>query len=58
MFNFVIGTWESYIWKMKRREEDYELVPQKHYIGAHKSKWLAFRACEKASIERGYLLVY
>ena len=37
------GMYESYIWKMKRREEDYEIVPQKHFLSTHKSRWAAYR---------------
>jgi stress-induced morphogen len=37
---------------MKRREEDYEIVPQKHFLSTHKSRWAAYRHAEAACVER------
>ena len=41
------GKWESSIYKMKARDEDMEIVPQKVFLNTHKSKWAAFKNCEK-----------
>ncbi len=43
---------EAYIYKMKLREEDMEMVPQKVHVGDAKTKWLALKLCEKACKER------
>ena len=37
---------------MKRREEDYEIVPQKHFLSTHKSRWAAYRHADTACVER------
>ena len=39
--------WESYIYKMKPRDEDFEVVPTKTFLNTHKTKWAAFKNCEK-----------
>ena len=44
--------WEAYIYMMKHREEDLELVPQKSFVAAHKTKLSAFQHAEKACNER------
>jgi stress-induced morphogen len=44
--------WESYIFKMKVREEDMEIVPKKSLTGSYKSKWAAYKASEAATKER------
>lgn len=44
--------WESFIFKMKPREEDLEVVPQRQFISTHKSKFAAIRTAEKACKER------
>jgi hypothetical protein len=42
------GKWESSIWKLKPRDEDFVIVPTKVSLNnSHKSKWAAFRNCEK-----------
>ena len=46
------GKWESSIWKMLPREEDMEIVPQKAFLNTHKTRWAAFKNCEKACKER------
>ena len=37
---------------MKPREEDYEMVPQRHFCSSHKSRWAAVRHAEKCCRER------
>ncbi len=44
--------WESYIYKMAPREEDGEVVPKRTLCASHKTKWAAFKNCEKCSRER------
>lgn len=44
--------WESYIFKMKPREEDLEIVPVRSLVGAYKSKMVAYKHGEKACRER------
>ena len=44
--------WEAYIFKMKLREEDMEVVPTKTLISNHKTKWSAYKAAEAACKER------
>jgi stress-induced morphogen len=44
--------WESYIYKMEMRDEDGEIVPKRHFCASHKSKWAAFKNCEKMCRER------
>lgn len=44
--------WESYIYKMAPREEDGEIVPKRTFCATHKTKWAAFKNCEKACRER------
>ena len=44
--------WESNIFKMKIRESDMEIVPQRSFIGYYKSKWNAYKHCELACKER------
>ena len=46
------GKWESNIWKMKMDEETLEMVPQKVFLANHKTRWAAFRNCEKGCKER------
>eukprot|EP00600_Ochromonadales_sp_CCMP1393_P003892 CAMPEP_0174994894 /NCGR_PEP_ID=MMETSP0004_2-20121128/23890_1 /TAXON_ID=420556 /ORGANISM="Ochromonas sp., Strain CCMP1393" /LENGTH=161 /DNA_ID=CAMNT_0016249183 /DNA_START=120 /DNA_END=602 /DNA_ORIENTATION=+ len=31
--------WEAFIFKMKVREEDMEVIPKKHLVSNHKTKW-------------------
>lgn len=38
--------WESVIYKMKPREEDYEIVPLKQFLTTHNTRWQAVRHCE------------
>jgi len=44
--------WECYIYIMKPREEDLEIVPRKSFVAAHKTKLSAFQHAEKACNER------
>ena len=44
--------WESYIYKMAPREEDGEIVPTRTLCASHKTKWAAFKNCEKCCRER------
>lgn len=44
--------WESFFYKMKPREEDLEIVPQKQFITTHKSRWAAYKNSEAACRER------
>ncbi len=46
------GKWESYIYKMKPREEDFEMVPQRSFCSSHKSRWAAIRHAERCCRER------
>eukprot|EP01041_Mallomonas_annulata_P006103 gene6103-12356_t len=50
--NVMASRWESYIYKMKPREEDFLMVPQKHFLLSHKSRWTAYKHCETACNER------
>jgi len=47
-----IQRWESFIFKMKLREEDMEMAPKKSLVGNHKTKWAAYKAAEAAARER------
>jgi len=44
--------WESFIFKMKVREEDMEVVPKRMLVSHHKTKWAATKACDVALKER------
>jgi stress-induced morphogen len=44
--------WEAYVFKMKLRDEDMEVVPKKTLVGNYKSKWLAYKHAEAAAKER------
>ena len=44
--------WESYIYKMAPRDEDGEIVPKRSFCATHKTKWAAFKNCEKSCRER------
>jgi len=46
------GKWESNIYKMKMNDETLEMTPQKVFLANHKTRWAAFRNCEKACKER------
>ena len=37
---------------MKPREEDHVYIPQKHFLSTHKSRWSAYKHCEKACAGR------
>ena len=37
---------------MKPREEDHVYIPQKHFLSTHKSRWSAYKHCERACAER------
>ncbi len=43
---------EAYIYDLKRREEDLEIVPKKTLVGTASSKWQAFQLGEQAMRER------
>ena len=44
--------WESFIYKMKLREEDMEMAPKKVSVGNSKTKWGAYKSCDAACKER------
>lgn len=51
-FNATSVRWESFIFKMKLRDEDMEVVPKKTLVGNYKTKWIAYKAAEAAAKER------
>jgi hypothetical protein len=38
--------WESYIFRMKKGDEDYAPVPKKVYLSAHPTQWAAYKHCD------------
>ena len=50
--NISSGRWESFIYKMKPRDEDLEIVPMRQFLTSHKSKWSAIKNCEIAAKDR------
>lgn len=51
-YNTTYSRWESFIYKIKLREEDAELAAKKIMVGHFKTKWEAYKGCEKACRER------
>lgn len=51
-YNTTSLRWESFIFKMKLRDEDMEVVPKKTIVGNYKTKWAAYKAAEAAAKER------
>ena len=50
--NKTTSRWDSYIYKMKPREEDLAMVPQKQFLTSHSSRWGAIKKCDAACRDR------
>ena len=47
--NSKTGAWEAYVFKLRPRDSDGEIVPTKTIVSRHKSKWLAYKHCEQGA---------
>ena len=50
--NSTSGRWESYIYKLRPRDEDLQIMPQKSFLTSHPTRWSAYKHCEAALEER------
>ena len=46
------AAWEAFVFKLKPRESDGEIVPTKTIVSRSKSKWLAYKSCEQGAKDR------